>query len=130
MEARLLARRDAGFTLLEVMVSMVILGVLLLGFQAAFTGKLLRDVNTQDRRTVALQIAAERLRAVQLDPVYGQLEARYAADETLTGTHAGYRRVTTVQRTQNQQLDYKTVTVTVTHPRMAPAVRKTLVVAP
>jgi prepilin-type N-terminal cleavage/methylation domain-containing protein len=136
VEARLLTRggaraprADGGFTLLEVLISMVILSIMILGFQAAFTGRLLRDVNTEDRRTVAMQLAAERLRAAQLDPVYGALEARYAATEATITSYPGYKRTTQVVRTLTATLDYKTLTVTVEHPRMPRPVKRTLVVA-
>lgn len=137
MEARVLSvplvpnarRADGGFTLLEVLIAMVILSVMVLGFQAAFTGRLLRDVDTEDRRTVAMQLAAERLRAAQLDPVYGALEARYAGTEATLSGYPGYRRTTRVVRTSTATLDYKTLTVTVEHPRMPRPVSRTLVVA-
>lgn len=122
-------RADGGFTLLEVLIAMVILSIMILGFQAAFTGRLLRDVNTEDRRTVAMQLAAERLRAAQLDPVYGALETRYGATEANITNFPGYRRTTQVVRTQTTTLDYKTLTVTVEHPRMPRPVKRTLVVA-
>jgi prepilin-type N-terminal cleavage/methylation domain-containing protein len=130
VEARLLTppRRDAGFTLLEVLIAMVILSIMILGFQAAFAGRLLSTVNAEDRRTVALQLAAERVRAVQLDPVYTALETRYETTEATLPNFAGYRRATRVDRTTTGG-DYTTVTVTVTHPRLARPVTRTLVVA-
>lgn len=130
VEARLLTapRRDAGFTLLEVLIAMVILSIMILGFQAAFAGRLLSTVNAEDRRTVALQLAAERVRAVQLDPVYAALETRYETTEATLASFPGYRRATRVDRTTTGG-DYTTVTVTVTHARLARPVTRTLVVA-
>ena len=130
VEARLLTPRrpDAGFTLLEVLIAMVILSIMILGFQAAFAGRLLSTVNAEDRRTVALQLAAERVRAVQLDPVYTALEARYEAAEPTLANFPGYARSTRVDRTTTDG-DMTKVTVTVTHPRLPKPVVRTLVVA-
>ncbi len=130
VEARLLTpgRPDAGFTLLEVLISMVILSIMILGFQAAFAGRLLSTVHAEDRRTVALQLAAERVRAVQLDPVYTALETRYEAVEASLPNFPGYGRSTRVERTTTAG-DMTTVTVTVTHPRLPKPVTRTLVVA-
>lgn len=131
VEARLLTpgRPDAGFTLLEVLISMVILSIMILGFQAAFAGRLLSTVHAEDRRTVALQLAVERVRAVQLDPVYTALETRYETVEATLANFPGYARSTRVDRTVNTAGDLTTVTVTVTHPRLQKPVTRTLVVA-
>ena len=132
VETRLLTPRrpDAGFTLMEVMIAMVILSIMILGFQAAFTGRLLSTVNAQDRRTVALQLAAERVRAVQLDPFYTALEARYEVVEATLPSFPGYGRSTRVDRTSTTTGgDVTKVTVTVTHPRLPKPVTRTLVLA-
>jgi prepilin-type N-terminal cleavage/methylation domain-containing protein len=138
VEARLLTPRrpgagftlmpNAGFTLMEVLIAMVILSIMILGFQAAFAGRLLSTVHAEDRRTVALQLAAERVRAVQLDPVYTALEARYEAVESSLPGFPGYGRSTRVDRTTAGG-DMTTVTVTVTHARLARPVTRTLVLA-
>ena len=131
VEARVLTPRrlDAGFTLMEVLIAMVILSIMILGFQAAFAGRLLTTVNAEDRRSVALQLAVERVRAVQLDPVYTALETRYEATESSLTNFPGYGRATRVDRIVNTSGDLTTVTVTVTHPRLAKPVTRTLVLA-
>jgi len=108
---------------------MVILSIMILGFQAAFAGRLLSTVNAEDRRTVALQLAAERVRAVQLDPVYSALETRYETTEATLANFPGYARSTRVDRTVNTSGDVTKVTVTVTHPRLSRSVTRTLVLA-
>jgi prepilin-type N-terminal cleavage/methylation domain-containing protein len=130
VEARLLTPRrpDAGFTLMEVLIAMVILSIMILGFQATFSGRLLSTVHAEDRRTVALQLAAERVRAVQLDPVYTALETRYETVEATLPGFPGYGRSTRVERTTTGG-DMTKVTVTVTHPRLPKPVTRTLVVA-
>jgi Tfp pilus assembly protein PilV len=113
---------------MEVLIAMVILSIMILGFQAAFAGRLLSTVHAEDRRTVALQLAAERVRAVQLDPVYTALETRYEAVEVSLPDFPGYGRSTRVDRTVAGG-DMTRVTVTVTHARLARPVTRTLVLA-
>jgi prepilin-type N-terminal cleavage/methylation domain-containing protein len=133
METNLLRRRrrrgDEGFTLVEAMVSLVILGIVLIGFQAAAAERMVGDLQRNDKRTVALQLAVDRLRAVQLDPVYGSLSARYAGTETSLANFPGYTRATVVSRTVSGRVDFTTVTVTVQHAQLARPIKRTLVIA-
>ena len=133
MENRILARRaDAGFTLIEVMISMVILGIVLIGFQAAATQRLVGDLQLQDIRNVAVQLAADRIRTVQLDPVYNELYNRYNGTENPVTGYPGFKRVTTVVQTINGTTDYTTVTVTVSRTAglKAPIYRSVVIAAP
>ncbi|HET7229406.1 MAG TPA: prepilin-type N-terminal cleavage/methylation domain-containing protein [Longimicrobium sp.] len=130
METGILTRRaNAGFTLVEVMVSMVILAIVLVGFQAAATRRLLGDLQLQDTRNAAVQLAADRLRVVQLDPVYNELYARYAGTETSIAGYTGYKRVTTVVQTLSNGNDFTTVTVRVTPAGPVAPVQRSLVIA-
>jgi prepilin-type N-terminal cleavage/methylation domain-containing protein len=131
METALLTRRRAraGFTLLEVMIAMVILGIVLISFQATAADRLLKDLGTVDRRGVAMQLAVERLRTVQMEPVYGSLATKYAGTETGMANFSGYTRATTVTRTVSGRVDYSTVTVTVQHAQLTRPVKRTVVVA-
>lgn len=130
MENRVLTRRaDAGFTLFEVMISMVILAIVLVGFQAAATTRLLGDLQVQDAHNAAVQLAADRIRTVQLDPVYNELPVRYTGTETAIAGYPGYRRVTTVAQTVAGGADFVTVTVQVTRPGMAAPVQRSVVIA-
>lgn len=128
METRVL-RRNGGFTLIEALVAMVILSIVLVGMQATLTQRLSGDLKLQDVRNVAIQLAADRIRTVQLDPVYGALGARYAASENAITGAPGYQRVTDVTRTVAGGNDYTTISVKVTHPRLAAPVTRSIVVA-
>jgi prepilin-type N-terminal cleavage/methylation domain-containing protein len=121
--------REGGFTLAEVLIAMVIMAVVMVGMQAALTQRLTGDLRLQDTRSAAIHLAADRLRTVQLDPVYGSLGARYAATETSVPGYPGYQRVTQVTQTVADGNDYTTVTVKVTHPRLAQPVTRSLVIA-
>ena len=128
METRVLSRHD-GFTLVEVLIAMVLLAIVLVGMQAALTQRLSGDLRLQDTRSAAIQLAADRLRTVQLDPVYGSLSGRYAASEPSIPGYPGFQRATQVTRTQARGDDYTTVTVTVTGARLAQPVSRTLVIS-
>ena len=128
MDQRVLSDRRAGFTLVEVLIAMVILGIVLMGAQAALTDRLARDVGQQDKRTVAIQLAMNRLQAVQLDPVYGALATTYGGTETAPDNLAGYRRITTVRRMLQDSADYTMVTVSVEHPRLPEPVSRSLTI--
>ncbi|HEU0051542.1 MAG TPA: prepilin-type N-terminal cleavage/methylation domain-containing protein [Longimicrobium sp.] len=132
METELLRRRRLGregFTLIEAMISMVLLGIVLISFQAVAADRMIGDLQRNDRRTVALQLAVDRVRAVQLDPVYTALASRYAGTENPVSGFPGYSRTTALTRTQSGRVDYYTVTVTVNHAQLTRPVKRTLVIA-
>lgn len=121
------ARGRDGFTLLEVMVAMVLLSFMLLGVHAAITDRLVRETGTADKRNVALQLVAERIQTLHLEPVYGQIETRYAGVENPVTGFPNYRRTTTVRRTNTNGVDYKTITVTVERTGI-PAISRTITI--
>lgn len=129
MEERVLTRRDAGFTLVEVLMAMVILGIVLVSFQASLTQRLSGDLQVQDTRNAAIQLAADRLRQVQVDPVYTQLATRYAGTESTIAGYPGFKRVTTLSQTTTGGNDYITVSVVITSPRLRVPVTRSLVIA-
>lgn len=128
METRVLSRED-GFTLIEVLIAMVILAIVMVGMQAALTQRLTGDLRLQDTRSAAIHLATDRLRAVQLDPVYSEISDRYAAVESSITDYPGYTRTTTVTRTVGSGNDYTTVTVKVAQARLAQPVTRSLVIA-
>jgi prepilin-type N-terminal cleavage/methylation domain-containing protein len=122
-----LPRRE-GFTLLEVLVALVILGFVILSAQASVTSLMVRDVGWQEQRARATQIAMDRLHAIQSDPVYSTLVDGY--EEEGTELDRGFTRDTRFQATVFEDgTEYQTVTVTVTGPRLAKPVSRTTVIA-
>ena len=109
----------SGFTLIEVLVAMVLLGFAVLGVQAAITDRFVRDVGQEDQRATAQQLAADRLAALQGDPQYTALSARYAGSEDPVTGFPRYRRDTFVR----ESAGYTIVTVQV----VTPAARDTVV---
>lgn len=131
--ARVLIRglSRAGMSLVEVIVAMMLLvGVVLVlgGFSAKFA---------QATAQAHLVIIANELASTRLDAVRQQ--PTYAAIDSLAGTDLGVKAdfSTYTVRTQMVQMggnvadtiDYKLVTVTVTHPAMRKVVAKTTAVA-
>ena len=123
--------RRAGFSLIEVMVSMVILGVVMLGLQATVTQRVLQTVGAETRRATASQLADDRLAEVQLDPGYNTLEARYAVVEAPVATAPLLTRSTLIVRNPDPttQGDFKTVTVRVWGSAFPDTVSRTTVVS-
>lgn len=124
------ARERGGFTLLEVLVAMVILGFVVLGAHATMTDRMVRDLGWQENRMRANQLALDRIHAVQADPVYANLPGRYAGTERDLPGAQGFERTTRFATTQLAPGNtYLTVTVTVTAPRLPSPVSRTVVIA-
>lgn len=114
----------AGFTLIEVLVAMVLLGFALLGVQAAITDRFVRDVGHEDYRATALQLAADRLAEVQSDPRYANLAGRYDGAEDSIPGFPRYQRSTDVRTATGHTI----VTVRVVTPTLADTVSQTVAV--
>ena len=121
-----------GVTLIEVMISVVILSTVLLGM-----GRYLVDfskaVRRSEARTIAINLAAQRISEIRSSPNYAGLETSYATSETSIPGFAGYTRATTIAHVGGPRPtytnDYKTVTVVVSSPSLATPITKTIVVA-
>ncbi len=119
-----------GMTLVEVVVALLILtGVVLVlgGFSAKFA-----QASSQAHLVVsANEVAATRLDAVRQQPTYASLDT-LAHTDTITSDFTKYVRKTQVVRiggAVTDSVDYRIVTVTVTHPAMKKTVAKTIAVA-
>jgi prepilin-type N-terminal cleavage/methylation domain-containing protein len=119
-----------GFTLIEVMLAVVLL-VIVLTSLARYTGQFLHTVSTSTIRTVAAEVARERISLVDMDPSYTTLAATWAATETGFPGYPRMVRTTTVSRVTGNAppRDYTIVTVRVTEPTMGQAIDVTTMVA-
>jgi prepilin-type N-terminal cleavage/methylation domain-containing protein len=126
------ARGRRGVTLVEVIIAMVILTVVLLGM-GSFAWRFTRTVQNSDARTVAVNLADQRLSEIRSSPNYTGLETNYNGTEATIAGFAGYTRVTTITHVGGARPtytnDYKYVTVVVTAPGVTNPIRKTIVVA-
>ena len=127
MNRRTFSRIRRGLTLLEVVVALSILTVSLLGM-SEYGRRYTRSNANSSLMNQAIDLATGRVERVKA-------ERNYVSMDTLRGTEtviAGYpkfTRVTTIVQTSSSAVDYKTVTVTVTHSALTVAVKKTTAVA-
>lgn len=128
-QVRMRIRR--GLTLIEVMIALTILAGAMLSI-AAYMTKFAKVIAASDVKATANEIAAEQLEAVKAAPRYTAIDSMYAGTVTMASPYVGYTRKTQVTRTgggATDFYDYKTITVTVTNPRLSTAVVKTSVIA-
>ena len=120
----------SGMSLVEVIVAMMLLvGVVLVlgGFSAQFA----RATAQAHLIVLANELAATRLDAVRQQPTYAALDSLVRTD-TVKADFSAYAVRTQMVRINtgiSDTVDYKLVTVTVTHPAMKKVVSKTTAVA-
>lgn len=126
MGTPLLKRGREGFSLLEVLVAMVILGFVIVGVQASITDRMVRDVGRQETRDRAGQLAMDRIQAIQSDPTYAGISTRYTGDEKSIAGATGFVRTTKFRTVAlDDEIEYQIVTVTVTAPNLPKPVSRT-----
>lgn len=120
-----------GYSLIEVTVALVILGITMLGMQAVVTDRLVAAVAREDRVAVANQLAKDRIAEVELDPSYLTLEARFNGTESMLPGNQDFSRSTLIVRNGTPAVDgdYKTVTVRVWAKLMTDTISRTTIVA-
>jgi prepilin-type N-terminal cleavage/methylation domain-containing protein len=138
MGAEVLRERPAaggalrGMTLIEIIIALTILSTVLLSM-GQFAFNFSRIERQSEARTIAVNLADQRLSEVRASPNYSGMEANYAGTEGSISGFPGYQRATTIIHTGGPRPtytnDFKTVTVTVTAPTLASPVTKTVVVA-
>ena len=105
-----------GFTFVEVMVAIVLIGTVVLSLSGATSG-MIHSSTESGRNTVLMSLVQERLGQVAADPDYDRLSTAYQGVETGQLQGIRYRRTTLVQHVRDEQedrrvIDYKRVTVT------------------
>jgi prepilin-type N-terminal cleavage/methylation domain-containing protein len=120
----------AGMTLIEIIVAMMILVGVLFAL-GGFTAKYAQASGQAQLTIAANELAARRLDVIRVQP-------SYAAIDTIINTtkvQADFRwydvktAVTRIGGAVTDSVDYKLVTVTVTHPSMKKTITKTTAVA-
>jgi Tfp pilus assembly protein PilV len=119
-----------GMTLVEVIVAMMLLVgvVLVLG---GFSAKFAQATNQAHLIILANELGATRLDAVRQQPDYAAIDS-LAQTSTVKADFSAYSvktQVVHVGGAVTDTVDYKLVTVTVTHPAMRKTVTKTTAVA-
>lgn len=127
-----LRRPRAGFTLVEVVVAMLILGSALLGM-ALFVSRMAHSASESRLLGVAEELAADRIETIKTSTSYATLAGDFQGTETsIPGIdHAGYTRQTIIKHVGGpaDSVDYTVVTVVVSNPAISDTVRKTTVIA-
>ena len=119
-------------TLVEVIMSLTILGGVMLSL-GAYTARLSRTASVSNISETAIQLAGDRMDSVRASPRYAAIESLYVATETGVAGFPRFTRRTVVRHVGGEvadTIDYRIVTVIVTHPELTAPVRKTTVIAP
>ena len=131
MAIRAMRRRvRRGFSLVEVIVAMMIMTGVLLAL-GGFTAKFAQASSQAHFVINANELAARRLDDARNQPTYSSLDL-LAGNDSARSDFMWYKVRTDVLRTGGavgDTVDYKTVTVTVTHPAMKKVVQKTTIMA-
>lgn len=129
---RLAARARLGMSLVEVIVALSILGGVLIAL-GMFSVRLSQATSSSRIRIQGAQLAADRLEAAKGAPRYSSIESLYVATEANIAGNPGYKRQTWVTRVGGSladTIDYKIVTVQVSHSQLPGNIRKTTTIAP
>jgi prepilin-type N-terminal cleavage/methylation domain-containing protein len=116
-----------GISLLEVMVALTILGTALIGM-AEYGRQYARKNANSAMLNNALDLASARVERVKAERNYTSMDTLATTESSIAG-YPGYSRQTQIVQTLSVQYNYKTVTVTVTHPAMPTPVKKTTAIA-
>jgi type II secretory pathway pseudopilin PulG len=119
-------------TLIEVIVAMAILVGVLLGL-GIFSGKFAHATTDARLMGTANELVAARLDSARMQGKYTSIDALASTETALQGgQNGGFTRQTVIQRVGGQptdSVDYKIVTVIVSHKALSQPVRKTTLIA-
>lgn len=126
-------RGRGGFTLVEVVVAMLILGSALLGM-ALFVSGMAHSASTSRLLGTANELAANRIETIKTSTSYATLGTDFQGTESPIpgGDYAGFTRQTIIKHvggSPSDSVDYMVVTVIVSNPAIRDTVRKTTVIA-
>ncbi len=110
-------RAQRGFTLVEVIVALVLLGTVVLALSGG-TARMIHAATESGRDTILMSLVQERLGQIAADPAYAELEDQYQGTESGEMQGVEYRRTTLISHVRQNQsggrvIDYKRVAVTV-----------------
>jgi prepilin-type N-terminal cleavage/methylation domain-containing protein len=103
--------RPNGFTLIEMLIALVMLSFVLVGL-AGVTGRLGRTVDLNERQTVAIELAEDKVAEILMDVDYDSLDQRYEGTETVFGFTRTVKDIVRVGG-QGQGTNHKKITVTI-----------------
>jgi len=118
-------------TLIEVVMAVTILATAMLSI-ASFMGKFARIVAASDVKNTANELASQRLEEIKNAPRYTAIDTLYSGSVALAAPYVGYTRKTQITHTgggASDLYDYRTVTVTVSNPRLGTPIKRTTMIA-
>lgn len=127
----MMKRSRKGMTLVEVVMAVTILATAMLSI-AAFMGKFTRIVAVADVKNTANELASQRLEEIKNAPRYAAIDTLYPGTVALASPYTGYTRKTLVTHTgggPTDLYDYRTVTVSVSNPRLPTPITRTTIIA-
>ncbi|MFN8583398.1 MAG: prepilin-type N-terminal cleavage/methylation domain-containing protein [Gemmatimonadaceae bacterium] len=116
-----------GLTVLEVVVAMSILAVSLLGMSEYGRRYSRTNANTSVMNK-AIDLASARVERVKAERNYTSMDTLAVTESNISG-YAGFTRITYILHVTSSSVDYKTVTVKVTHGALTTPVKKTTAIA-
>lgn len=126
-------RKRAGMTLIEVIISVVILSTAMLGL-ANFVRQFQHTTSDTSTQTLASDLATQRLEEIKGNRAYSSLVATYngVAETFSTVPYIGFTRTTTATRCAGCPTatnDYTTITVAITGNTLTTTMKKTTIIA-
>ena len=125
-------RTRYGFTLIETVVALIILGVALLGL-ALFVSRMAHAGTDSNLLGTANELAADRIETIKSHLTYSTIDTYAGTESSIPGLgNAGFVRRTIIRHVggdTSDSVDYYVVTVVVTNAAMPDTVRKTTVIA-
>lgn len=116
-----------GMSVLEVVVALSILAVSLIGMSEY--GRRYSKTNASTSvMNKAIDLASARVERVKAERNYSSMDTLATVETSIAG-YPGFTRTTYIVQTVSSQVDYKTVTVKVTHGALTTPVKKTTAVA-
>ena len=128
MRTRNRRRPRRGLSLLEVMVALTILGTSLIGM-AEYQRRYSRSNANSSMLNKAIDLATQRLERVKAERTYSSIDTLAVTENNLGTYYPSFVRTTAVTLVASSAVNYKIITVTVTHPSMSTAVKKTTAIA-
>jgi len=124
---------NKGFTMVEVITSLVILAVAVVGLSSTTT-RLARIASEAETRALALQAVEDRMSQVKLHPIYQQLDSIFAETDAEVPGLPDFSRTTALERVilpgerEGKYIDYTRITVTVDGPGLEAPISRTTAV--
>ena len=124
---------EQGFTLIEMIVSVVILSVAILALSTSTT-RLVRVAVSAETNALALQAVEDRISEVRLHPIYQQLDSLYTESGVTVPHMDGFTRATKIDRIikdgerAGKFIDFTRITVSVDGPGLGVPVSRTITI--